>query len=310
MTVMTPVARRRTRRRKHEGAAASHWVRPWIEAPPRPIRVLGSSGPACYLDAGGGMVLAVELAGAALPNAISLRSAGPRQIGVAPGGAGVLGGGALQLGDRVIAIHRWWDPRPRLGAVDRAHLRRRQAQLPPPQVGDDAYGLGTAVRRLHAAVRQLDVEALPAVVADLIGRGPGSTPTGDDVLAGLLATLRCWAHGDAVVAAGADVDGGADTHADADACADAVAARFAAALAAAVAARLAYTSALSATLLRCAGDGAVARPARRLLVALSGDEPLQGPVDALVGLGHTSGRDLLTGIAIAIDLLTGGREPT
>lgn len=286
MTVATSPLRFRADGSAGERAAASHWLRSLVAGAPRRLHVVGVTGPACYLDAGDGTIVALEAgaAGAALPNAFALDPGGPGLAGLATGTAGELGAGTLRVGDRVITAVRWWDPRPRTGPVEPSQLWRHRGVLGPPLPALAGYGLSGPVAGLRAAARRADAHAVASHVGDLVGRGPGSTPAGDDVLAGMLATLR--------------VLGGAHTGAT----------RVADALGGAVRAVSHRTSALSATLLRCADDGAVAGPARRVLEALPRDAPLVGPVAELVRLGHTSGHDLLTGIGIAVDLLTIGRE--
>lgn len=291
MTVATDQARRPARGSPGEGAAASHWVRPLVVGRPQRVRVVGVSRPACYLEAGDGTVVAVEAggAGAALPNALALDPHGPGVAGLVTGTEGHLGGGGLCIRGRAVTVRRWWDPRPRTGPVEPSQLRRRRAELQPSSPADVGYGLSVSVDDLRAAARRADADVVASLVGDLIGRGAGSTPAGDDVLAGMLATLR--------------VLGGAN----------AGAIRVADALGGAVRAAVHRTGALSATLLRCADDGAVVGAARRVLEVLPGDAALAGPVAGLVRLGHTSGHDLLTGIGIAIDLLISEgsrRDPT
>lgn len=94
----------------------------------------------------------------------------------------------------------------------------------------------------------------------LAGRGGGLTPSGDDVLAGYAAGLVLW-HG---------------RRAEAAAIAELAAAR---------------TTRLSATLLRLAAEGALPEPAHRLLE--------DGDPEPLRGFGHSSGRALLVGLALA-----------
>ena len=271
-----------------EGAAASDWLRPHVVGRARPVVVLGVSGPACYLAAQDGTVVALEAggAGAMLPNAFALDPLGPGVTDIAAGDRGRLGGGGLWIRDRAVVVGRWWDPRPRIGTLDPAHLYGRGAALPTPSLDHAPYGLEGTVDDLRVAARRRDADGVVAAAGDLIGRGPGSTPAGDDVLAGMLATLRVLgrAHVGATRVADA-LAGGLRTAAH-------------------------RTTALSATLLRCADDGAVVGAARRVLEALAGDVDLTGPVAALARLGHTSGHDLLTGIGIAVDLVTTGRERT
>jgi hypothetical protein len=105
-------------------------------------------------------------------------------------------------------------------------------------------------------------------VADLVGRGPGLTPLGDDVLAGWLVTR---------VAAGAPD----------------------AAVADAVRRHRGATTALSSTLLDCALRGEALPELRAWLTALgtAGEPPA---AEALVGVGATSGSGLLAGATLAL----------
>lgn len=269
------------------GAAASDWLRPLIIGAAQPVGVVGVSGPASYLRAADGTIIALEAAGdgALLPNAVTVGRTGSA---VRVGTAGVVGGGMLRVAAHTMRVRRWWDPRPRVGSVDVAHLRRRRLADLPHAIADGhaAFGMTAPIERLAAVARDGDADGLLPVVVELIGRGPGSTPAGDDVLAGLLATLRvCAPTGSA-------------------------ASRFADTLAAHVHAGSGRTTALSATLLRCADAGAVVGAACRVLRMLTGDGPLHTAVVALERTGHTSGRDLLTGITIGVDLLTTGRNRT
>lgn len=260
-------------------AAASAWLRALMTGPQRGVRVLGAGRVSSYLQVDDGDVVALEAAGGArLPNAIAAGGAPLRA-----GSYGAIGAGVLRVDDTQVRVRRWWDPRPRPAVTTPQGLRRVSAGLPRAAVAD-GYGLAAPVRRLAAALVAGDLDALDPAVDDLIGRGPGSTPAGDDVVAGVLATLRVL---------GPAVD-------DGPVLADRVA----------LAARRNATSTtrLSATLLRCAGDGAVVAAAGRVLCALAGHGPLDPAVAGLARIGHTSGRDLLAGIAIGVDALIGGRR--
>jgi hypothetical protein len=277
---MTGVTRT-PRRRAFAGVgtvAASSWLWPLLTGPARPALVLGVSGPAWYLRCDDGTVVAVEgPGGVRLPNAVSVGAdSGPTGV------RGSVGDGAVRVGGLTLTVRRWWDPAPRVGPVDRAGLRQRRAQVPAPaHLGDDAYGLCAPVRGLADALMRDDLAGLGRSVAALIGRGAGSTPAGDDVLAGTLAALRVLGgHATAPLAAALVEHSRHHAH---------------------------RTTALSATLLRCADDGAVVGAAARVLRALAGHGRLSAAVTALTRIGHTSGQDLLVGISIATDVLTSER---
>ncbi|MBU8579316.1 DUF2877 domain-containing protein [Brevibacterium luteolum] len=109
-------------------------------------------------------------------------------------------------------------------------------------------------------------EALAERVAALIGRGPGLTPSGDDVLSGIALALRwqsAW--------------------------------RALAQLRAALTPQLAATTAISASLLEAALDGWCTTAVTRALVAAqAGDLPAFA--EHLGAIGHTSGYDLGAGV--------------
>lgn len=98
----------------------------------------------------------------------------------------------------------------------------------------------------------------------LIGRGPGLTPLGDDLLAGWLATRAALGRPDAV-------------------------------LAGAVRRRLGVTTLLSATLLECALHGEALPQLADWLA-----DPSAGTREALLAVGATSGAGLLTGASLAL----------
>lgn len=158
--------------------------------------------------------------------------------------------GALVVDDRPLRVTRLVDPRAtRVG-----------------RHGDPRSGPGVPV------TSWLDLPAhgrlSPTDLDRLLGRGPGLTPLGDDVLAGWL--TACAALG----------------RPDHD-------------LAAAVRRRRGATTLLSATLLDCAARGE-ALP--QLADWLAG--PTAATVGALLAVGATSGAGLMTGAAMALDLHT------
>jgi hypothetical protein len=142
------------------------------------------------------------------------------------------------------------------------------------QPGDRAQGLlgqrlGSAALALGQAVRAGGRDPAREAAAALVGLGGGLTPSGDDFLCGFLAAARCRP--------------------------DPGRLPLRAALESAVLGRLGATNAISATLLRCAAEGKVARALDALARAIqAGRDP--GP--ALAGLcafGHSSGMDTATG---------------
>jgi hypothetical protein len=269
--------------------AASTWLRDVLDGTRRVVRIVGAGPRAAYADLDDRTVVAIEAAtGARLPNAVGITVL-PR---LHPGQVGVIGGGLLDVGPLRARVGRWWDPHPAVPAdrASAAGLRRHRDELATPGSAHlIRHGLGDAVAALAAAAADHDGVAVDPVLDQLIGRGPGSTPSGDDVVAGLLATLVTLGRPDGPVAT------------------------FAVAVRAGVARRGDRTAPLSATLLRCAADGAVAAAVRRVLALLAAPAAAaparSSAIATLAGLGHTSGRDLLTGIGIGVDALIAEGNP-
>ncbi len=129
--------------------------------------------------------------------------------------------------------------------------------------------LGPVLAELPAAALHALGDGDPAAVPQLLGRGSGLTPLGDDVLCGWLAgTPGPSPVADEVV-------------------------------------RLApqRTTALSTTLLDCARHGETVPEFVRLAESLDGDEAASSALDALLEVGHTSGAGLALGCLVAL----GGR---
>jgi hypothetical protein len=124
---------------------------------------------------------------------------------------------------------------------------------------------------------------LAGAAGSLLGRGPGLTPEGDDVLAGAAAGLRALAPG-----AGADP------------------ARVEAAVAGLVPpGAAARTGALSATLLGLAAAGGAPEPAHRLLAGPTPGARERALAD-LARLGGSTGRAIAAGIGLAARSLAAG----
>jgi hypothetical protein len=118
-----------------------------------------------------------------------------------------------------------------------------------------------------------DGRLTPAHLDRLLGRGPGLTPLGDDVLAGWFA---------------ARIAAGRPDHL----------------LAAAVRRRMAVTTLLSATLLDCALHGEVLPQLGDWLA-----DPTPDHTEALLAVGATSGAGLLAGAGLALTSITDRNHP-
>lgn len=184
-----------------------------------------------------------------------------------------------------------------LGDTEVVPARRVDAsvpRLPRAAVGRASRLLDLAVGDLLAPVRaELPERALTDLargaadgVPDLLGRGSGLTPVGDDVLCGWLAL-------DGAATAGESVAGAAGPVRDA-------------------VRRLApaATTALSATLLACALRGDVLPQFRLLVLDLVDPRTtdLDPRLQALLRVGHTSGAGLLLGATLALHHLA-SRSP-
>jgi hypothetical protein len=144
------------------------------------------------------------------------------------------------------------------------------------------------LRALREAWRVGDGAGVGRAATGLLGLGPGLTPSGDDVLAGLLAGLR-WLESGCV-----------GDEKLADALREAVE-REAPGL----------TTRLSARLLSHAANGLMYEPAMHLGAALfSGDVAgVQPAAGALLRIGHTTGADIAAGLVMATELCFDGQHP-
>jgi hypothetical protein len=286
-----------------------------IDRPEQRLDVLGVMSSAVYLATRGtpSEVVAVLAQDAVRhPNALVLpmRTSDRPFVGVDTTGPATIGDGRLVLGGRdhadgaglVLRVGRWYDPVPRIAPPDHSMLppvadlieaaaSRSADDLPDTGRSAARAALSSLGRALvddaSGAERPEDERPEDAAEA-MIGLGPGLTPSGDDMLAGLLATL---------------------VHLPPD---RAVAARLVAVRRRVRERASGRTTLLSACLLEAALDGAVAAPFALLLRTIA--EVLHGPdgghvgrsvalrdaVDAVLSIGSTSGADLLLGTAVAL----------
>ena len=200
--------------------------------------------------------------------------------GVAPGDPVVVGALAMDVGGHRCCLDvPVWSPRlpqPQALGTARAAARRWLPDVRPPLglAPDSGSGEGGGIPPgALAALRRGDLEAFAALVG---GRGPGLTPAGDDVLAGVLLVARAGAFASAerLVAV-----------------ADAV-----------------RTNDIARAFLACAARGRCIEPAHHLLAALAdGDRArVRAAVVALQGYGGTSGAALVHGVRIGLLALGAG----
>lgn len=184
----------------------------------------------------------------------------------------VAGGASLRIGGVVVDLSRATVWRGRLPAPEA--LAAASAAIfesaPPTALLDPRYA-----DRLAGALHRLDHDDLDGVARALGGLGPGLTPAGDDVLAGILLVRRAL--------------GG-----------DAAGPRLEAAV------RAVRTTWIAKEMLVWAARGQAVEPVHDLLVALAGGDGPRAAASlaALARLGHTSGADLAFGLAMGLGLRT------
>ena len=227
--------------------AASSAVRDLLTGPARSGRLVATFPLCAYVDVGGRLVALEAADGLRLPCAVTLAvlaRQGPL-AGLAPGDLVTAGDRRLVVGDLVVEVGRWWAPARSRGAAAPAP---DAARVSAPEPGWDTLVLG------------------------LLGLGPGLTPAGDDLLAGLLVGLSARPDlRDPLAAA-------VQRHAPA------------------------RTTWLSAELLRLAAAGLAAPAVVAVADALAGhggDDALPRALPALLAVGHTSGPALARGLLLA-----------
>jgi hypothetical protein len=202
---------------------------------------------------------------------------------VTPGVTGCVGDLRISVAGLEVHAARWWRPRrPRAARAEELGDRGERAiqkveDLCPDLRGSTRAALAEPGARFAGALIRRDRAAVVDTADRLIGLGPGLTPSGDDVLAGVLVTL----HGlrpelaDSLRALGGEIAHRATGR----------------------------TTALASTLLGQAALGYAVEPLLDVVDAVSGTSmPLAGPiVERLTAVGHTSGRDLLLGVVLATE---------
>jgi hypothetical protein len=272
-------------------ATASTGITVALAGSPRHATVLAAFDRAVYLAHDDGVLALETHDGAHLPNGLVVAAPSSRRplAGAGSVTTATVGAGEVVLGDLTVRTVRWRRARPVLPTVGVRELATSLAAaadtlatLAPTLPPDLARPFDAVVAGLAAGD---GARAWAAARRGLLGRGPGLTPSGDDLLAGLvagtglLAEARGCSELDEVAATARRI--GADLAAVAP---DA-------------------TTAISAGLLRHAARGEVAAPAAVLLRALTGHGPIEAAVRSLLGFGSSSGRDLTVGLLAAAELV-------
>jgi hypothetical protein len=172
----------------------------------------------------------------------------------------------MRTGDR-IALEHWTPELVRL--ADLRVLPRPVPLLPLPAPAEDAaHPMAPGrIRALAPRLATASGTALDETLGALIGAGPGSTPSGDDVVVGVLAGLRASGHSPQV---------------------DRVAHR--------TQALLDRTTSASRMYLRAAAEGRFADRVHQLLEGLASPQAASAAARRAAAWGATSGLDLLAGI--------------
>jgi hypothetical protein len=176
-------------------AAASSALRPVLAGPAQPARCLGVARGALYLriTEPPGAVAVLCHDALRLPCGLVLPAMGtelPLTSLAAATDSFLVGDGAVRWTGPagrvdVRAVREWAPARPARGPVSRSALAAVRAsigQSPPPCPRDS----GDGPRLAALAAADGDHDASVAAATGLLGRGPGLTPSGDDVLAGYL----------------------------------------------------------------------------------------------------------------------------
>lgn len=245
-------------------AAAPPRVRARLATASGPVGFLHRGPVSVYLDVDGWCVGVVGTAAAAVPCALRLAT---------PGAGGLAGAESAEVVDGVLHF----DGQPLVVGRTVGVSVPRLASLAAWRGLADAVDVGPVRAELPASALELLAVGDATAVPELVGRGSGLTPSGDDVLCGWLAAHH---------AAGVGVPE----------------------MAQAVAASLSRTTTLSATLLDCALHGEALPEFARLVRAIG--DPAVDPApatEALASVGHTSGRALLLGADLALTSL--GSQP-
>lgn len=252
----------------------------------RRVTVLAVTPPAIYLvdpcRPGPGVLALVTADAVRLPNAvvIDMRRNHHPFTAILPGEQAIVGRGSIEIPDRlhVQVISRRQSKRT-IAPLSVEHLAVGVGNLDQvcAETHDDwgLRGLEDPVL-LEAACAAGNRTRAIAAAGNLIGRGPGLTPSGDDALAGLLVAMRLL--GEAVPEARHAID-----------VADALGTNV-------TGPEASRTTALSAALLWCASRGYAAPEAMTVLYGVVLRVPLLPAVRRLLTVGHSSGADLLWGL--------------
>jgi hypothetical protein len=238
-------------------------VRRLLERRPGAVDLLGVATHAVWLGLDEGVLVVADRSSVRLPIGVELPGDDPW---IEPDQRVYVGDGRIDAGHVVIEVGRWWNPVPALGRVDTTTLHDAVELIDSriPRRSDDGLARALAGRDEHG---------LFLAAGDLLGRGRGLTPDGDDILAGALAASILLRRSLGRPAFALDRRPLLDLASQ-------------------------RTTALSTALIGAAIDGAVADPVARMLAAMCGRGDLPAAIDEVLAIGHSSGASLATGLAI------------
>lgn len=249
-----------------------------------PGAVLGRGSTSAYADFGGFVVALTTREVPLMPNGVALAAGRGALPALDRGTPARLGPGRIQAGGLLVT---WdarrppvWDPAVAPAATRSGQAcRRGEAILATLGAcgGAVAAACGPAlderaVGAVLGAARGRTAAAAAEAAAALLGRGPGLTPEGDDLLAGFTAAAVTLGPGDWARRCVAGVLGQRPRE---------------------------RTTALSATLLELAARGEVVEPARPLLDLGTDEAAWRRALRRLLRVGHSTGRAYALGIGLS-----------
>ena len=261
-------------------AAAATGLAPLLDGADRSGVVIGVLSQAVIIQISGvrdpRVICLLSAAASGVPNGVRL--GGIRSMdGHRPDDEAVVGGGRIRIVGWELAIVRRWSSAvrpidPPTGTTELAEAAAAARR------GVTASQLAALTEALEHCVDSTTEDVARSAIDALVGLGPGLTPAGDDVVAGMLTGLHATGH-------------------------------------AGLAGRLGRverlderTTALSADLIRLAAAGHAGVEVLHLLAAVHTRAPLRRPIERLLSVGHTSGADLATGLAIGMRVGATRRE--
>ncbi|GAB3880376.1 oxamate carbamoyltransferase subunit AllH family protein [Terrabacter terrigena] len=257
-------------------ASVSPLVAAEVAGAPRRRRVVAAFPTCLYVELGAHERVLAVLASDALALPIGLRLALPStrvSWGLEAGAHVVVGQGRVRLPGADVVAARLQHP---------SRVRPAPRRPGPPTGLREPGVLGDLAREMAAAA--LAGRSVDSGVRGLLGAGRGLTPSGDDAVCGVLLTLGA-----------VDVPRARRAHA---------------AIAAEVRAGLGRTTSLSAALLVAAASGYAVPDVVRLVTGLVSGTVSADLVDRVLGIGHSSGRDLLSGVTGTLRALDASLETT